>query len=153
MICRLPGAVCTPEPISDPTRGEGPKRLRLKEGAIEKARQLRRDRTPAEKRLWRALREAFPQAKFRFQVPLGPYHADFCSHGAKLVIEADGGQHADQTAHDEARTRFLNAEGYRVLRFWNNDILQNTEGVLRVVSETLSPSPFPHPQGERDMRS
>ncbi|CAA9536291.1 MAG: hypothetical protein AVDCRST_MAG91-3409, partial [uncultured Sphingomonadaceae bacterium] len=113
------------------------KRQLLRPDTVVRSRQLRRDRTPAEDRLWRALRDAFPHAKFRFQVPLGPYHADFCSHGAKLVIEADGGQHADTAEYDEARTRFLNAEGYRVICFWNNDIIQNIDGVMTVVGQPL----------------
>lgn len=117
------------------------KRQLLAPGAVARSRQLRRDRTPAERHLWRALREAFPQAKFRFQVPLGPYNADFCSHGAKLIIEVDGGQHANAIDYDEARTRFLNAEGYCVLRFWNDEVLGNIDGVLRIIAENLSPSP------------
>src|SRR3546814_1615278 len=70
-----------------------------------RARELRRHATEAEKLLWRALREAFPTAKFRRQVPLGPYFADFCSHAARLVIEVDGGQHADARDYDTARPR------------------------------------------------
>ena len=119
------------------------KRQLLASDTVVRSRQLRRDSTPAEKHLWRALRQSFPQARFRRQVPLGPYFADFCSHGAKLVVEADGGQHADAAEYDETRTRFMNTEGYRVLRFWNNEVLQNTDGVLRVISDHLPPSPSP----------
>jgi very-short-patch-repair endonuclease len=117
------------------------KRLALKPGTVERARKLRRDATEAERRMLRGLKGAFPAAKFRFQVPFGPYYADFASHGAKLVIELDGGQHAEATAYDEVRTRFLNGEGYQVLRFWNNEVMQNLEGVLTVVSQSL-PSPL-----------
>lgn len=105
-----------------------------------RARALRRNMTDAEKRLWRGLRGSFPSIKFRKQVPVGPYVADFLSYGAKLIIEADGGQHgnADARAYDDRRTRFMEREGFTVLRFWNNDILGNIEGVLTEVAESLS---------------
>lgn len=82
--------------------------------------QLRSSATDAERALWRLLREAFPEARFRRQVPIRQYIADFASHRAKLVIEADGGQHDEDS--DAMRTSVLEADGYRVLRFWNNDI-------------------------------
>jgi very-short-patch-repair endonuclease len=104
-------------------------------GAVDRARELRRNATDAEKRLWRALREAFPGAKFRRQTPVGPYIADFLSFRRKLIIEADGGQHTPEI--DAARTRYLEREGYTVLRFWNNDVLSNTEGVIATVSLSL----------------
>jgi len=95
--------------------------------------------TPEERKLWRALRQALPDAHWRKQVPFGVnYTADFCSHGHKLVIELDGGQHAERAAYDEERTRFLNAEGYRVLRFWNNDIRENLDGVLQAIAQAVS---------------
>jgi very-short-patch-repair endonuclease len=106
-----------------------------------KARILRRDPTEAEKHLQRALREAFPTARFRFQVPMGRYFADFCSHGAKLIVEADGGQHVIDAERDATRTRFLQGEGYKVLRFWNNDILSNLDGVIATIATHL-PSPL-----------
>ena len=118
---------------------QGVRRLKLAPDAITRARQLRREMTPEERKLWRGLREAFPDAHWRKQVPFGiNYTADFCSHGHKLVIEVDGGQHAERTAYDEERTRFLNAEGYRVLRFWNNDIRENLDGVLHHIGAHLS---------------
>ena len=90
-----------------------------------------------------------PGAHFRRQVRLGPYIADFASHNAKLVIEVDGGQHAEQSELDAARTRFLQTEGYRVLRFWNNDVLRNIDGVLEVIQRAIAatPTPSPSPQG------
>ncbi len=117
------------------------KRHLLPAGAVPRARGLRRGATDAERMLWAALRESLPGARFRRQVPLGPYCADFVSHGAKLVIEVDGGGHArpDAREHDAERTRFLNSEGYRVLRFWNNQVLENLDGVLAVVKNSLSP--------------
>ena len=118
------------------------KRQKLPPGTVARSRQLRREATPPERLLWRALRERLPAAKFRHQVPLGPYYADFCSHAAKLVVEADGGQHADAQPYDEARTRFITDEGYRVLRFWNNEITDNLDGVLAAIAEAVdSPSP------------
>jgi len=89
----------------------------------------------------RALREAFPLAKFRHQVPIGPFHADFCSHGAKLVIEIDDATHADKATADEARTRFIEGEGYRVIRFWNNEVMANIDGVIGTIAASL-PSPL-----------
>lgn len=87
------------------------------------------------------MREAFPEAKFRFQVPYGPYYADFLCFAAKLIIEVDGGQHAEAVEYDAARTRYLEAQGYKVLRFWNNDIFENLDGVLSIIATALSPSP------------
>ena len=119
------------------------KRHLLPAGAVHRARSLRRSSTEAERMLWRGLREAFPAARFRRQVPLGPYCADFASHGAKLVVELDGSGHADpkKQEHDLERTRFLNGEGYRVLRFWNSDVLENLDGVLAAIASTI-PSPL-----------
>jgi very-short-patch-repair endonuclease len=110
-------------------------------GTVPRARELRKNATEAEKQLWRGLREVFPAAKFRRQVPVGVYYADFFSFSAKMIIEVDGGQHAEATSHDEARTRFLRAQGFTVLRFWNNEIIETLDGVLSIISETLSPSP------------
>lgn len=117
-----------------------------------RARDLRRDATDAEKTLWRALRESLPHAKFRRQVPIGPYFADFLSFSARLIVEVDGGQHADRVEQDAARTRFLQAQGYRVLRVWNNEVLENCDGVLTVIVAALK-LPLPSgriPSGGRD---
>lgn len=94
--------------------------------------------TKPERVLWRALRETLPDFHWRKQVPFGPYFADFASHSAKLIIEVDGGQHAGALHYDETRTRFLETQGYRVLRFWNNDVLSNTDGVLERIAEALA---------------
>ena len=115
------------------------KRFSLKPGTVERARLLRRNATDAERKLLLALRQTFPETKFRWQVPFGPYYADFASHSAKLVIEVDGGQHVQAKGYDEARTVFLNGEGYRVIRFWNNDVLTNLDGVLTLIRKALSP--------------
>ena len=83
-----------------------------------RARQLRCQQTDVEAKLWMRLRDRqLSGAKFRRQHPIGPYVVDFCCPDCGLVVELDGGQHADQTARDTVRTRFLEAEGYRVIRF------------------------------------
>ncbi len=82
--------------------------------------------------LWDILRTAFPDAHFRFQVPIRHYFADFASHRAKLVVEADGGQHSE--AADAERTATIEADGYRVIRFWNHDILGNRDGVAEAIA-------------------
>ncbi len=108
-------------------------------GTIDRARKLRRDSTEAEKLLWRALREA-KLAKFRRQMPVGPYFTDFACFAERLVVELDGGQHSPEI--DAARTRFIETQGYRVLRFWNNDVLENVEGVVAAISNALPPLPL-----------
>jgi very-short-patch-repair endonuclease len=76
-------------------------------------------------------------AKFRFQAPVGPYVADFLCVDARLIVELDGGQHGEQVEKDAARTKALEAAGYTVIRFWNNDVLANTEGVLKMIRLAL----------------
>ena len=91
--------------------------------------------------------------KFKRQVPFGPYITDFVCVEARLIVEADGGQHAGQADADAVRTKYFEKGGYRVLRFWNNDVLQNLEGVLATIAgelATKTPSPQPSPQGERE---
>ena len=86
------------------------------------ARRLRRNPTDAEKRLWSKLRhKQLSGHRFRRQVPIGPYIVDFACLGARLIVEVDGGQHANQIERDNARTAWLGGQGFRVLRFWNND--------------------------------
>ena len=87
----------------------------------------------------RALRNAFPGNKWRHQMPIGPYFADVACFAKRLVIELDGGQHTPEG--DAARTRFIHAQGYRLLRFWNNDALANTAAVIDQIAAVLSPSP------------
>lgn len=98
-------------------------------GIIAIARRLRRDMTDAERCIWGILRQPpFLAFHFRRQVPFDRYVADFASHALKLVIEIDGSQHLDDPA-DAARTRFLESRGYRVVRFWNRDVLMNRETI------------------------
>jgi very-short-patch-repair endonuclease len=102
------------------------------------ARKLRRAMTDAEQRLWARLRNRqLDDRKFVAQFPIGPHVADFACRSAKLVIELDGGQHADVNEADCARTRMIEAYGYTVIRFWNSDVLENTGGVLLAISEHL----------------
>ena len=98
------------------------------------ARILRRDKTEAEAKLWRCLHNRQMEgAKFRFQSPVGGHVPDFLCSDAKLIIELDGGQHGVQVEKDTLRTDALEAAGYTVIRFWNNDVLANTEGVLEMI--------------------
>lgn len=101
-------------------------------------RQLRQNMTPAERTLWQHLRgKRLGGYKFRRQQPFGGYILDFVCLEAKLMIEIDGGQHAEQVAYDEARTRDLEAAGFTVLRFWNNEVLQQTEAVFTAIWQRL----------------
>ena len=102
------------------------------------ARHLRKNLTDAEQHLWRHLRlRQIDGHKFRRQHPLGHYIADFVCVECKLIVEVDGGQHAGQLAQDATRTAWLEAHGYRVLRFWNNEVLGNIAGVLERVRAAL----------------
>ncbi|MDE2156264.1 MAG: endonuclease domain-containing protein [Xanthomonadaceae bacterium] len=110
--------------------------------------------TDAERKLWYHLRNRQLHGhKFRRQHEIDQYIVDFVCTDAMLVLELDGGQHAAQQGYDERRTRHLQAREYRVLRFWNNDVLANIEGVLEVILDTLvkpAPHPNPLPAGERE---
>jgi len=93
--------------------------------------------TDAERKVWYALRDRrFVQFKFRRQVPVGPYIADFVCFEARLVIELDGGQHAG-SCRDKRRDRWFATNGFRVLRFWNNEVLLNIEGVMMLLARAL----------------
>jgi very-short-patch-repair endonuclease len=118
------------------------------------ARRMRAQPTDAERVLWQRLRHdiALVGSHFRRQVLIGPFIVDFASRKAKLVIELDGGQHEWQQAADAQRTRTIEAAGYRVLRFWNHDVLGNLEGVLSEIQRVLPPTPDPSPQGGGEPR-
>jgi len=117
-----------------------------------RARAMRLSPADAERKLWWHLRHRLPVAgtHFRRQVRLGHYIVDFASHGLRLVIELDGGQHAVQAGRDSTRSKFLETEGYRVLRFWNNDVLANIDGVLEIIQSAIlaTPTPTPPHKGE-----
>jgi very-short-patch-repair endonuclease len=125
-------------------RGEGlPRRGKTPDLFLERARIARSEPTEAESHLWNQLRAGRMDGwKFRRQVPMGPYRADFTCPKAKLIIELDGSQHGDTVARDERRTAFLEREGYRVIRFWNNDVLARTGAVLEaILAELADPLP------------
>ena len=106
---------------------------------IKRARALRKTSTDAETLLWSRLRNRqFHDLKFRRQVPLGRYIVDFYCHEFRLVIELDGGQHSEGV--DRPRTHWLESEGYRVVRFWNHEVLGNFDGVLAELDRRLGPS-------------
>ena len=105
---------------------------------MHNGRNLRKNMTPAEQRLWKHLRsKRLGGYRFRRQQPLGQYILDFVCVDAKLVIEIDGGQHAEQTAYDEMRTRYLQNLGFTVIPFWNNEVLQQTDAVLTAILHKL----------------
>lgn len=107
--------------------------------SVEQARSLRKEMTVFEKILWQKLRDRrFQKWKFRRQVPIGPYIADFLCHDAKLIIELDGSQHQDAKIYDAKRTKYLNSQGYRVLRYWNNDVSSNLDGIARDIEVHLN---------------
>jgi len=99
------------------------------------AKKLRKSLTEAERLLWSYLRNRQLGVKFRRQEPIGRYIVDFVCFEKKLVVEVDGGQHGG--SYDDERDRWLNMQGFRVLRFWNNEVLKNIEGVLEVIGKEL----------------
>ena len=118
--------------------------------ASHRARQLRKTATMAEVRLWSHLRrKQLDGFRFRRQHPLGSFIVDFFCPEARLVIEVDGGQHTEDNAHDFARTEWLEARGYRVVRFWNSDVLSKTEDVLVAVLDALRARPRSLPSPSR----
>lgn len=113
---------------------------------MSRARTLRRNSTHAEQKLWALLRTRQRGGlKFRRQEPLGPYIADFVCFEARLIVEVDGGQHAEGSEAESSRTRWLKAQGFRVLRFWNNDVLDNPTGVAEAIERAVN---SPHPAAD-----
>jgi len=143
----------SPLPLGERIKVRGVAALKTLNKPLVKA--LRRHPTEAEKKLWRHLRNRqISGAKFRGQQPFGPYILDFYCAESKLAIELDGGQHGmtKHTRQDEQRDEYLKQEGVTVLRFWNNQIFEEVEGVLDMIYATLesrTPHPNPLPQGER----
>ena len=140
----MSGQRANPSPLA----GEGAARRRrgADEGALNltrAARALRSRMTDAERKLWFALKgRRFDAFKFRRQVPIGPYIADFLCFESRLVVEVDGGQHAE-SARDVERDAWLARNAFRVVRYWNNDVLQNLEGVLTDLVTELNTTPHP----------
>ena len=139
----------SPSPFQGEGRGEGqhPRNLKL----VGLARHLRKRLTDVESTLWYHLRgRRFEGIKFRRQYPVGRYIVDFICVGKQLIIELDGGQHALNPQSDHIRDAWLTAQGYRILRFWNNDVIENLDGVLITIQSALSnPHPNPLPKRER----
>jgi very-short-patch-repair endonuclease len=124
-------------------------RISPRQAAFTKA--MRLNMTIPERKLWKALRWRVPLAgtHFRRQVSIGPYIADFCSYGAKLIVEVDGNQHGTDGAReqDAVRTAFMQTQGYRVLRCSNRDVMLHIDMVLDTIAASLAPTPFPYPRG------
>ena len=116
------------------------------DGVRARARALRQNMTEAERRVWQVLRSHQMKGyKFRRQVPIGRYIADFVCHEARLIVEIDGGQPDRSSPREAERSEFLQNEGYRALRFWNNEVLANLDGVHETIADELSritPSPM-----------
>jgi very-short-patch-repair endonuclease len=121
----------------------------------ERARRLRREQTDTESKLWARLRSRqLIGFKFRRQFVIGPFITDFCCFKRRLVVELDGGQHAGKSTADEQRSAFLRSRGYRVLRFWDNEVMGDIDAVLQQILQALDdsnpapdPSPVPSPTG------
>ena len=121
-----------------------------------KARQLRRNATNVERLLWQKLRLwQLDGCKFRRQQPVGNYIVDFVCLERRLIVELDGGQHAENSEHDRARDEWLRDQGFVILRFWNNDVLTNIGGVLETIVTKLRNTPYlsPSPQGGRKRKA
>ena len=120
---------------------------------VPRARRLRRDMTDAERKLWWHLRRLpIDHSHFRRQATIGPYFADFACHERRLIIEVDGAQHnePENVARDAERSVYLRSQSYRILRFWNNDVLKNIDSVMEAILVAIhqseaSPPPLPPP--------
>ena len=135
-----------PHPGPLPQRGEGENLVMKLINLTQTAKEFRRNATDAEKLLWRCLKgRQLGGLKFRRQEQIGRFIVDFVCFEKGLVIEADGSQHAQEKEKDKERTEWLNSQGFTVLRFWNNDILKNTESVLESIYAALNTSSTPHP--------
>ena len=120
--------------------------VRFRDRPTRRAQELRNNATDAEKRLWRNLsNRQLGGFKFSRQMPVGPFICDFMCRQTGLVVELDGGQHDSQAGRDEDRTRVIESEGYRVIRFWNNEVMENLEGVLSAILDALRTPPPPAP--------
>ena len=105
---------------------------------FKRAKELHRNMTPAEAKLWAHLRaHRVKNVHFRNQHAIGNYVVDFCAPRRKLIIELDGSQHLEQEEYDQERTKYLESLGYKVIRFWNNEVLNNIEGVMLAIIHTL----------------
>jgi very-short-patch-repair endonuclease len=110
-----------------------PRKQRSTPNTKHQAIKLRKEPTPAERKLWSRIRNDQLGVTFRRQHAVGNYIPDFCSPKARLIIELDGSQHLEQEEYDEERTRYLGSQGYKVIRFWNNQVLGDIEGVIKAI--------------------
>ena len=122
--------------------GEGRSDIAYDLTPAQRSRELRNNPTPAERKLWPYITDhRLNGVHFYRQVVMRPHICDFVARSQKLVIELDGGQHSDAIDYDRKRTTFLEARGYRVLRFWNNDVMGNIEGVVKTIEQALAAPP------------
>ena len=117
--------------------GKVPRPQRSNPKTKHRSVELRKEPTPAERKLWSHLRNNQLGVNFRRQHAIGIYITDFCSPNAKLIIELDGGQHLEQEEYDAERTQFLKSKGYHVLRFWNNEVMQEIDAVINAIEHAL----------------
>ena len=111
-----------------------------------RAQELRQTATPAERKLWTHLsRRQVAGTKFSRQIPIGPFICDFVSRSARLVIELDGGQHDENEGRDRERTAYIEGMGFKVIRFWNNEVLEAIESVVARIEVELLKAPPPAP--------
>ena len=122
-----------------------PSMPQFRQRPTKRAQALRNEATPAERRLWTRLSRSQLGHKFSRQMPVGPFIADFLCRSQRLVIELDGGQHCENE-RDESRTRLIEAQGYRLIRFWNNEVMENMDGVIEAIRSELARLACPHPQ-------
>ena len=116
-----------------------------------RARDLRLHSTEAERVLWRRLSaRKVAGVRFNRQVPIGPFICDFVARSMNLIVEIDGGQHAIEVEQDAQRTRFLAGQGSRVIRFWNNDVMERIEGVILAIERAIAARPSPDPSRKRE---
>jgi very-short-patch-repair endonuclease len=148
----------SPSPLGGGGVGERGRSTAERSSALRKAKQMRSEPAETEHRLWQILRaKRFGDWKFRRQARIGRYTPDFVCHRAKLIVEVDGGHHSPEK--DRARDEWLGSHGFRILRFWDNDIFTNEEGVLTVIASALEASaaasshdgrtPLPNPSPTR----
>lgn len=114
-----------------------PRPLRSNSKTRTRAIELRKEPTPAEHKLWSRIRNDQLEVNFRRQHAIGNFIVDFVCVKKKLIIELDGSQHLEQQEYDEERTKHLESQGYKVIRFWNNDVMNNIDSVLNVIWEIL----------------
>ena len=119
-----------------------PRSQRSNPNTKHKAIELRKELTPAERKLWSRIRNDQLGVTFRRQHAVGTYIPDFCSPKAKLIIELDGSQHLEQREYDDKRTKYLESQGYKVIRFWNHDVTNNIDGVILAILHAMEDNAY-----------